>query len=193
MKKFYVLLTALVVTSVSAVRATTVIPPSFDELVGQAQVIFQGSVANVKSQWVGEGAQRYIVTYVTFTVKDALKGAPGESYTLRMFGGEVDGEGMAVADAPKFAVGDEDVLFVENNGSQVVPLVGIMFGRYHVRKDQSGREMVVTNEEQPLKGVERIGQPESEFASGPDLTVDDFKAAIKNKVEAKQREQSPAP
>ena len=42
-------------------RATTVIPPSFDELVDQAEFIFQGTVTEVKAQWVGEGGQRHIV------------------------------------------------------------------------------------------------------------------------------------
>ena len=67
MKKFHslALLAAFFVAS-SSLRATTVIPPSFDELVSRAELIFQGSVTDVRSQWVGEGAQRHIVTYVTF-------------------------------------------------------------------------------------------------------------------------------
>ena len=72
-----------------------------------------------------------------------------------MFGGTVDGETMEIADAPTFKVGDEDILFVENNGSQVVPLVGIMHGRFHVRRDDSGRELVTTNEDEPLRDVAR--------------------------------------
>ncbi|MDB6146492.1 MAG: hypothetical protein JWO45_156, partial [Spartobacteria bacterium] len=67
--------------------ATTVIPPSFDQLVNQAEVIFQGNVTKVASEWIGEGAQRHIVSYVTFHVKDGLKGNPGENYTIRMYGG----------------------------------------------------------------------------------------------------------
>ena len=74
-----------------------------------------------------------------------------------MFGGTVDGETMGIADAPKFDVGDEDILFVENNGSQVVPLVGIMHGRFHVRRDESGNEVVTTNEEEPLRNVAGLG------------------------------------
>lgn len=196
MKKSYALLTLALTAAVSAIQATTVVPPTFDELVDKAETIFQGNVTEVKSQWVGEGAQRYIVSYVTFRVKDSLKGGPGEKYTLRMFGGEVDGEGMAVADAPKFAVGDEDILFVENNGSQVVPLVGMMHGRFHVRKDRAGREMVTTDEEAKeatVKSVSRLGQENGSASTNePDLSAADFKAAIKDKVEAKEREQGAA-
>jgi hypothetical protein len=191
MKKFQMLTIVALATIGFSVRATTVVPPSFDDLVDKAEVIFQGNVTDVKSQWVGEGSQRYIVSYVTFAVKDAVKGAPGEKYTLRMFGGEVDGEGMAVADAPKFAVGDEEILFVENNGSQIVPLVGMMFGRYHVQKDHMGRELIKTNEGAALKSVNRIGQEEQQATNEPDLTAADFKAAVKERVEEKQRERDP--
>jgi hypothetical protein len=57
-----------------------------------------------------------------------------------MLGGTVGGETMEVADAPKFKVGDRDILFVENNGTQFVPLVGIMHGRFHVKKDTTGQD-----------------------------------------------------
>src|SRR6267378_2110897 len=91
------LLLAAVIVGVQTAQATTVIPPTFDELVAHAEVILQGDVTDVKSQWVGEGAQRHIVSYVTFKVEEALKGTPGPSYTIRMLGGTVDGETMGVS------------------------------------------------------------------------------------------------
>lgn len=183
MKKSLVLIAGLMAGAVS-LSATTVVPPTFEQLVDQAQVIFHGSVTKITSQWVGEGAERHIVSYITFKVKDALKGAPGQSYTMRSFGGTVDGETMSIDDGPKFEVGDEDILFVENNGSQVVPLVGIMYGRFHVRKDSAGREMVTTNEEQPLRNVARLGHAATEEAAGPAMSLGAFKAAIQGRLTA---------
>ena len=167
----------------ASLTATTVIPPTFDQLVEQAQVIFHGTVTKLNSEWIGEGGQRHIVTYTTFKVKDALKGAPGQTFTMRTFGGTVDGESMTIGDAPTFAVGDEDILFVENNGSQVIPLVGIMHGRFHVRKDDSGREMVTTNEDAPLRDVSRLGHAGTGADSAPVMTPASFKAAIHTKLE----------
>src|SRR5947199_410393 len=69
-----------------AALATTVIPPSFDDLVGRAEIIFQGTVTDVRSEWTGEGAQRHIMSYVTVKVEEAIKGHPGESVSLRMPG-----------------------------------------------------------------------------------------------------------
>ena len=46
---------------------------------------------------------------------------------------------MEVTDAPKLRA-DHDLLFVENNGSQFVALVGIQHGRFRVQKDQTSRD-----------------------------------------------------
>ncbi len=186
MKKYLLACTWIFATVCSA-SATTVIPPTFDELVGQANVIFQGHVTNVKSEWVGEGAQRYIVSYVTFKVEEALKGNPGQSFTIRMLGGTVAGETMGVSDAPKFHVGDKDILFVQNNGSQFIPLVGIMHGRFHVRANESGHQIVTNSEDEPVKNVAHLGKIGSAPSpEEPDLSAADFKAAVKNKLERQQ-------
>ncbi len=177
----YLALGACLLCTLTSVQATTVIPPTFDELVGKAELIFQGSVTDVRSQWTGEGTQRHIVSYVTFRVEDVLKGSPGTSYTIQMLGGTVDGETMEVSDSPRFAVGDRDVLFVEHNGEQFVPLVGIMHGRFRIQHDaKSGREIIVTNEGDALADPEQLGKNVNPFAqAAPAISSNDFKAAIK--------------
>ncbi len=183
------LLAAALITFSKVGLATTVIPPSFDQLVQQAEVIFQGSVTDVRSQWVGEGAQRHIISYITFNVEDSLKGVPGQSYTMQMFGGIVGGEGMTISDAPKFKVGDRDILFVENNGTQVVPLVGIMHGRFHVERDQAGQEIVTLNEGAPVKSVAQLGlgrEGTAPTSAEPNLSAAAFKAAVRSRLQAAQ-------
>ena len=168
-------------------NATTVIPPSFDDLVRRAPIIFEGEVTGLHSQWIGEGAEHRIVTYVTFKVDDALKGDPGANYSIRMLGGTVDGRTMEVTDAPKFRVGDHDLLFVENNGSQFIPLVGIMHGRFRIEKDQTGRETLLTGEGQPLSDVNQLGADEEALARNKAaLSLDDFKTAIKSRMRLQQ-------
>lgn len=160
MNRFRSLLSvALVAAAVLPLGATTVIPPTFDELVSRAEVIFQGTVTDVQSRWEGEGKDRHIQTYVKFDVEQALKGKPGSSYTLSMLGGTVDGHTMEVTDAPKFKVGDRDFLFVENNGTQFIPLVGIMHGRFRIQRDQTtGREFIATNTGAPISDLTQIGR-----------------------------------
>lgn len=184
MKKFtrlFLLLIALI--GASSLHGTTVIPPTFDELVNRAQVIFQGVVTDVRSQWIGEGAQRSIVSYVTFKVEDAVKGKPGATYTMRMLGGTVGDQTIEVTDCPKFKVGNRDILFVENNGSQFVPLVGIMHGRFRVeREEASGREVVKTNEGEPLSDPSQLGKNKQAASAGTPLSIDEFKSAIHTKL-----------
>ena len=147
--------------AVSAAHATTVIAPSFDELVQNADVIFEGTVTDVQSQWAGEGGQRHIVSYVTFEVADSLKGSTGKNYTMRMLGGTVGDETMEISDAPQFKVGDRDILFVEKNGTQFIPLVGIMYGRFRVQQDgQSNGPVVLDHEGHPVGDLARLGKDE---------------------------------
>ncbi len=177
--------------AVCGMRATTVIPPTFDELVSQAELIFQGTVTNVQSQWTGEGGQRHIVSYVTIQVEDALKGNPGASYTMRMLGGTVGEETMEVSDAPKFKVGDREILFVENNGRQFIPLVGIMFGRFQVQRDErTGADIVLNNEGKAVTDLAQLGKadlhasPSVATNAAAPLNVAAFKSAIRSKLNA---------
>jgi len=184
------LVVVAIVGGLQTTRATTVIPPSFDQLVDQAEAIFQGSVTDVRSQWAGEGSQKQIVSYVTFKVEDSLKGNTGASYTLRMYGGTVGEDSMGISDAPTFKVGDRDIVFVENNGSQAIPLVGIMYGRFHVKRNQSGQDIVARNEGEFVRNVASLGR-EMEAATAanpaePAMTTDAFKAAVKSKLQAAQ-------
>jgi hypothetical protein len=168
--------------AVVSVRATTVIPPTFDQLVSDAELIFQGTVTDAHSQWTGQGAERHIMTYVTFNIEDAIKGAPGKSYTIRMLGGTVNGQTIEVSDTPKFKVGDRDILFVEHNGDQFVPLVGIMHGRFHVQTDAGGREIVTKDNGAALANVDKLGTDERAAITGPALSTADFKSAIRQRL-----------
>lgn len=165
-----------------AIRATTVIPPTFDQLVGQAEFVFEGTVTGLRPQWMGEGAERHIVTFVTFRIDDSIKGNLDESYTIRMFGGTLDGHTMEVTDAPVFKVGDRDILFVENNGTQFVPLVGIMHGRFRVQNEAAGREIVAKDNGALLSSPAKLGLDEKGAVTGPALSTAEFKAAIRQKL-----------
>jgi hypothetical protein len=179
----YFFLVVSTLFGLSVAWGTTVVPPTFDELVSQAEVIFQGAVTDVRSEWAGAGARRHIVTYVTFRVEDKFKGNAGATYSIRLLGGTVDGETMEVTDTPKFIVGDRDILFVQNNGSQFVPLVGISHGRFRVDRDQTtGRDVVMTNERTSLSDVSQLGRNERAATSGRALSVDEFKGAIRTKL-----------
>lgn len=166
--------------------ATTVIPPTFDQLVDEAEMIFEGTVKETKSEWTGEGANRHIVTYVTFTIEDPIKGALGADYTIRMFGGTVDGRTMEATDTPRFKVGDRDILFVEKNGTQFIPLVGIMHGRFRVQQDDANAsESVAKDNGARVSDLAKLGNDEKAASAGKALSKAEFKAAIRQKLSKK--------
>ena len=173
----------LIAVSLASVKATTVVPPTFGQLVQQAELIFQGTVTDVKSIWEGQGAERHINTYVTFQVADSVKGEVGSSYTIRMLGGTVGDETMLITDTPKFSVGDRDILFVEHNYDQFVPLVGISHGRFHVQRDEeTGRDIIVNHEGAPVKELTKLGREEESVNAAEALSPDELKSAVKEQL-----------
>jgi hypothetical protein len=179
-------LLSCILLAVPAARATTVIPPTFDELVAEAETIFEGTVTAMRSEWTGQGADRHIVTYVTFKIEDAIKGTLGADYTIRIFGGTVDGQTVQVTDAPRFKVGDRDILFVQHNGTQFIPLVGIMHGRFHVQPDANGaNEKIAKDNGATVADVAKLGRDEHAAVSGTALSKAEFKAAIRQKMAEK--------
>ena len=109
-----------------SVRGTTVVAPTFDDLVAKADCVVTADVIALRSDWTGEGEKRHIVTFVTLNVLRTLKGEVASPLTLRVFGGTIGTDRMEVADAPTFRVGERQILFVRNNGRQFIPLVRIM-------------------------------------------------------------------
>ena len=99
-----------------------------------------------------------------------------------MLGGTVDGQTLRVSDAPTFKVGDRDILFVEHNGTQFIPLVGIMHGRFHVQLEQDGGESIARDNGAPLTDLARLGKEEQTSSSGKALSTAEFKAAIRAKL-----------
>jgi len=122
----------------AVVRATTVVPPSFDELVRDSELIFRGRVTAVKSDWSGEGKRRAPATWVTFAVERTLRGSVGETITLEFMGGEVGQKRLVLAGWPKFAVGDRGVFFVENREGRVCPLMRLRHGKYRIVGEGGG-------------------------------------------------------
>ncbi|HEX4638951.1 MAG TPA: hypothetical protein VH170_05635 [Chthoniobacterales bacterium] len=175
----------LLAAMLASANATTVVPPTFDQLVQQAELVFQGTVTDVKSVWEGQGGQRHIATYVTFQIGDNVKGDAGTSYTIRMLGGKVGDDSLVVEGAPKFQVGDREILFVEHNYDQFVPLVGIDNGRFHVQRDEeSGRDIIVNDEGEPVKDVAKLGREEQSASATEAISPEQLKSAVKDQLKA---------
>ena len=155
----WLLAVILGLSSAQYVEATTVDPPDFATLVKDSDVIFRGKVTEIRSEWTGEGSERHIASYVTFEVLRTLKGNPSTPFVLQMVGGTVGDQTLEIVGAPKFKVGDRSLLFVQKNGTQFIPLVGIMHGHLKVSADATtGEEILLKHDGSPLTGSAEIDE-----------------------------------
>jgi hypothetical protein len=136
--------------------ATTVAPPEFDELVNESDFIVRATVKSVRSEFSRPGSKA-IVTYVELDVKEVITGNPPSPLILRMLGGRVGDKRMIVSGTPEFVVGDEDILFVRDNGKVFNPLTALMHGRYPIARDKdTGRGYIMRNNRAPLKDTKEV-------------------------------------
>jgi len=171
-------------------RATSVTPPSFTELVGEADAIARVTVTSVESRWVDTAQAHVIKTFVTFSVDHVLKGAPANPLTLEFLGGTVGADAMRVAGMPQFQTGQHEIVFVQGNGVQFCPLVRFGHGRYHVRTDaRSKRSFVTRNNGAPLAAPADVQLPAEDAAATASaasadtaITPEQFESAIAAQV-----------
>jgi hypothetical protein len=180
----------LLCACVPLVRATSVVPPNFTELVEEADAIYRGQVTAIEARRVGRpDGSTLIKTFVTVGVQRALKGPDEASVTLEFLGGTIGDETLEVGGVPKFTVGQRGIVFVQKNGQQFCPLVRLGHGNYRIEKDNaSGREYVARDNRAPLNDVAEVGQPlatpvipalvQAQRDTSRALTPDSFEAQI---------------
>ncbi|PYR60797.1 MAG: hypothetical protein DMF91_11390 [Acidobacteria bacterium] len=164
---------------------TSVVAPTFDELVARAESIFLGRVVALRSTWVDSRAGRAIVTDVTFAIERTVKGTVYAERSLEFLGGTIGDDTLRVSGMPEFHVGDRDVLFVSETGRPVSPLVGFMYGRFRVVRDaRTGTELVRTHDGRPLGSVDEVGNRNAPATVAPlrTLALDDFLGTVSAKV-----------
>jgi hypothetical protein len=148
----FAIMIALLLMSASDGNATSVREVSVDEMLRQSQFVFEGTVTAVEAR---ENSQKRIHTYVTFEIKDIIKGAyHGNVITLRFLGGTVGDVTMAVSDMRLPQQLEHGIYFVESlERDQVNPLYGWSQGHFIVQRDAVGGERVMTNGRLPVTGV----------------------------------------
>jgi hypothetical protein len=178
-------------------HATSVVPPSFPELVAESDAIYRGRVTSVQAKRVenSHADGSVIKTFVTLAVERVLKGPERTAVTLEFLGGTVGDETLTVTGMPTFTLGAREIVFVQKNGIQFCPLVGLMHGRYRVLRDEStAREHIARDNGLPLTDPADVELPittlpgpvraaSAAFAGALALTRDAFEASITNEVQ----------
>ena len=175
----------------AATLAMSVEPMDFAKLVAGSEAVVKAEILEVRGAWVGEGADRRIMTTVRLRVRETAKGAPktGEEMGLEFLGGRADGKRMVVFGMPEFRVGDTEILFVQTADRPICPLAGVHHGRVQLRRDSAtGREEAFRHDGVPLTATTELGgasdaqrAPRPE-AGKPAMTSDELLNAVRAEV-----------
>lgn len=134
--------------------ATTVLQVDVDYLLNHAMLIFEGEVVSSEAKWNRDKTS--ITTFITFRVKDIIKGETKSStVTLGFSGGTVGETGLHVSAMVYPTVGEYGIYFFEDPGQQIVnPLVGWGQGHFRLKKDGNGMERILTEEGAPVLSLD---------------------------------------
>ena len=179
----------LILSAISA-HSTSVLPPTFDELVARADEVILARVVARQSSWVTSRSGRAIVTDVTFSIERTLKGESRVQRTLEFLGGTVGEDTLTVVGIPEFRMNDRDVLFVRDTGRPASPLVGFSYGRFRVVRDATfGTDVIRTFDGRPLASLNDVGNanPPAFFRPARVLSLDEFLREIDSSVRQQGR------
>jgi hypothetical protein len=110
---------------------------SLEQLSQEADIVVIGSVTRQVSTWNRQYTA--IVTDITVTIDEHIKGWHGAEVTFRIVGGIVGDVGMRTSNDPVFQDGDRVILFLQTVG--VLPtLVGHSQGAYMVSNGLVARD-----------------------------------------------------
>ena len=164
-------------------RALVMERVAFADLVRESDVVVVGTVTGSASRHMDPPHERRIVTDVSVRVSDVVRGThDGGEVVVTTLGGVVDGRGQIVPGAPRFAIGDEVVLFLSTvrrtaSGKAIRLPVALSQGVFYVRRPPGGRPQVGPR----LDDVHLV--PPAGLSVAPEATVvtdlDDFVARVR--------------
>jgi hypothetical protein len=133
-KRIHFGIAALIALFLSAPAfATTVTRLNMEQLVQRADLIVQGHVESVYSQW--DEARRLVFTYISIRVDEPLKGEYRQSVLIRQVGGTVGNIQMSIAGVPQFKSGEMAIVFLKHQDDSTFQVVGMNQGLYKIVED----------------------------------------------------------
>lgn len=177
---------------VMAFSALSVVPRSgestalpfleLEHLTDISDLIVQVKVVAVESGW--NSSRSGLRTRVTLEVQKVLHGASGgETLSIELPGGYLPEENLrqVIPGIPRFAIGEEAVVFLRNDADLICPVVGWIQGKFSILTEPgSNRKLVSDTLGKTRRYLERKGQigKVKTLAQAEGLTVDEFAAVI---------------
>jgi hypothetical protein len=120
--------------------ATTVVHMDTRALVQRSNDIVIGTVEGSRSYWSADHTR--ILTDITVSVSETLKGDGSNQLVLTQLGGELDGMRYHIEGSPSFARGEEALLFVWRDPQGRAQVSGLSQGKFEIGRDTNGARVV---------------------------------------------------
>lgn len=149
------------------------------DLTLQSDLVVRGKVASRDVQASADGGR--IFTVITLEVSETWKGGAPARVQVEVPGGELGDIGQVVHGAPRFADGEDVVVFLRKIGPQTeaLPLtkvVSLAQGKFEVIRDEKGTLLAVPD----LSEVEFVGRDAAPAeAKAPAVPVQELEARVK--------------
>jgi hypothetical protein len=177
-------LIALVLAIAAATNATTLERMSLQKMAVAAPVIVRTRcVANSVAREEGE-----IWTFTSFDVEETWRGSPPARITVRLLGGSMGDLTSHVSGVPRFAPGEDVVLFLQPTSRGDYSIVSWEQGTFRVHQDAAGAAELVTQDTASFATFDAATR-QFRPAGIRDMQLDRFRArvvAALNAAEVKQ-------
>ncbi len=160
-----------VVFIISTLNATTVLYQSFDDLVENSGGIISGTVSEINYRKKKDD----IYTYVTLREITVYSGLyDDKEFTFRMLGGTIGNRTLGVIGSPKFSVDEKVILFISQNGTRTVPIVGWEQGLFKVKTNKLNNENFITDaNDNQVYNIDNKGQVQKIYKNKSELHLID--------------------
>lgn len=169
-----------------AAQAAGVLSLNLDKIVAGAAIAFQGRCTANRVEL--DTQTGFVVTYTSFEVSDVLKGIVSATHTIKQIGGRADGKHFRVDGVPRFAVGQDYVVFLYGVSSAGFSSpVGLSQGQFMVRQEaggarvSNGRDFDEMLQSTPTRGVANTlaVRPSRESGQNSHMGLDEFKKLVR--------------
>ena len=135
------------------VSASTVKQVSFDELIEQSELVFEGNVVSAESRW--NNSKTLIKTFITFEITEVISGDyQSSTIELSFIGGKIGDSYVEAQGLRQPKVGEKGIYFIRSTTQSMAnPLVGWSQGQFLLEQDSTGNEIVMTDSHQPVIGL----------------------------------------
>lgn len=162
--------------------AATVERLTLPEMVKMSPSIVVGTVTDVSSAW-NENHTR-IFTTITMDVSESLKGELSGVITFKQLGGTVGDTRASVPGFPVFNEGSELLLFLNDDPSGYIPVVGLGQGKFDIFVNELTGEKMTAND---VLGLETIEGQSLDEASTIKTNLSNLKKSVSEILKEQNR------